>query len=372
MPSTHGRASGARRRALRIIQLVALATLLAACSGDQSVLDPQGPYAQKPDDLFMFVFWIAVVVFVLVQGLIIYTSVKFRRREGDDTLPVQTHGNTKLEIVWTVIPALILAGIAVPTIQMIFDLDEEPPGALTVEVIGHRWWWEYRYPDYGIITANELVIPEDTPIRLEMRAEEGGAADRGVLHSYWIPKLGGKQDVIPGRVVTLNIQADEPGRYLGQCAEYCGLSHANMRNRAVVYDQAGFEEWVAAQQQPAAEPAAGSPAAEGQQLFAANCAACHTINSSAVSTSDDFVNAIAPNLTHLMSRKEFAGAIFDLYVPDGNGGFTDEPNVDLLKEWLRDPPAMKAMRPADGIGMPNLNLSEDQIDKLVAYLTSLQ
>lgn len=371
MPSTNGRASRARRRALRIVQFFALAALLAACSGDQSVLDPKGPFAKGPDDLFMFVFWIAVVVFVLVQGLIVYTAVKFRQKAGDDALPVQTHGNTKLEIVWTVIPALILAAISVPTIQMIFDLDEEPPGAMTVEVIGHRWWWEYRYPDYGIITANELVIPVGVPIRLEMRAEESGAADRGVLHSYWVPKLGGKQDVIPGRMVTLNIQADTAGRYLGQCAEYCGLSHANMRNRAVALDMADFEEWVAAQQQPAAEPSDGL-AVQGRELFTANCAACHTINSSSVAGADDFTNAIAPNLTHLMSRKEFAGAIFDLYGRDADGNFTDEPNVDLLKEWLRNPPAMKAMRPADGIGMPNLNLSEDQIEVLVAYLTTLQ
>jgi cytochrome c oxidase subunit 2 len=192
-----------------------------------------------------------------------------------------------------------------------------------------------------------------------------------VLHSYWVPKLGGKQDVIPGRMVTLNIQADEPGRYLGQCAEYCGLSHANMRNRAVALDMADFEAWVAAQQQPAAEPS-DELAVQGQELFTANCAACHTINTSAVSSAEDFSNAIAPNLTHLMSRKEFAGAIFDLYQRDADGNFTDEPNVDLLKEWLRDPPAMKAMRPADGIGMPNLNLSEDQIDALVAYLTTLR
>lgn len=372
MRSTHGRARAARR--LKSIGvLLGLAVLLAACSGDQTMLEPKGPYAQDPDNLFMVVFWIAVVVFVFVQGLIILTVWKYRQRPDDDgTLPVQTHGNTRLEIFWTVIPALILAGIAVPTVQQIFDLAEEPEGALTVEVIGHRWWWEFRYPDHGIITANELVIPAGRPVRLEMRSEENGAPDRGVIHSFWIPALAGKQDVIPGRVTTLNLLADEPGRYLGMCTEYCGLSHANMRQRAVALSDADFQQWVADQQAPAAVPSSGSKEAEGQELFANACAACHQIRDAEVSGGDNFTAMQGPNLTHLMSRQEFAGAIFDLYERDGNGDFTDTPNVELLQSWLRDPGAMKAMRANEGIGMPNLGLTEDEIDKLVAYLITLQ
>ncbi len=151
------------RKLVRTALLTGLAILLTGCAGDQSMLDPKGPFAAKPDDLFMLVFWIAVVVFVLVQGLIIFTAIKYRAKDGDDSLPVQTHGNTRLEIFWTVVPALILAGIAVPTVQQVFDLAEEPAGALQVEVIGHRWWWEYRYPDSGVSTANELVIPDGRP-----------------------------------------------------------------------------------------------------------------------------------------------------------------------------------------------------------------
>ncbi len=144
--------------------VLALGLVLTACgNAPQSALDPQGPFAQKPDDLFRIVFWIAVVVFVVVQGLILFTAVKFRAKKDDDTLPVQVHGNTKLEIFWTLIPAMILAGLAVPTVKMIFELDAKPENAMTIEVIGHRWWWEYRYPGEDIITANELVIPAGVP-----------------------------------------------------------------------------------------------------------------------------------------------------------------------------------------------------------------
>jgi cytochrome c oxidase subunit 2 len=352
--------------------LLGLVVVLSACSGEQSMLDPQGPYAARPDDLFMLVFWIAVVIFVLVQGLIIYTVIRYRRKQGDDELPVQTHGNTRLEILWTVIPAMILAGIAVPTVQQVFDLSAEPPDAMTVEVIGHRWWWEYRYPDSGINTANELVIPVGQPIRLEMRSEENGLPDRGVLHSFWIPALAGKQDVIPGRVVTLNMQADEPGRYLGMCTEYCGLSHANMRQRAVALERDEFDAWVEAQQQPAVQP--DTPLQqEGATLFANNCAACHQVRDEPVASAEDFTALQGPNLTHLMSRKEFAGAIFDLYERGEDGEFLlDRPNTELLASWLRNPDELKPMRANEGIGMPNLNLTEDEIDALVAYLITLE
>jgi cytochrome c oxidase subunit 2 len=364
------------RKLARTGLLAGLAVLLGACSGDQSMLDPAGPFAAKPDSLFTLVFWIAVVVFVLVQGLIIYTAVKYRAKDGDDELPVQTHGNTRLEIFWTVVPALILAGIAVPTVQQVFDLAEEPEGAMTVEVVGHRWWWEYRYPDAGVITANELVIPVDTPIRLEMTSEDP-AADTGVIHSYWVPALAGKQDVVPGRVVTLNMQADEPGRYLGQCTEYCGLSHANMRNRAVAMEQADFDEWLANQQQAAVEPEEGSLEAQGAELFSNNCAACHQIRSEPVTGESTATSMTGPNLTHLMTRKEFAGAIFDLYLredpSDPNSPFTDEVNVEQLRAWVQNAPSQKAMRPEQGYSMPSFaNLPDEQIDALVAYLTTLE
>jgi cytochrome c oxidase subunit 2 len=355
---------------------VSLGLLLTACSMDapQSALDPAGPYARDPHNLFVIVFWIAVVIFVLVQGLILYAAVKYRAKPGDDTLPVQVHGNTKLEIFWTLVPALILAGIAVPTVRMIFQLAAEPEDAITVEVIGHRWWWEYRYPDHGdIITANELVVPAGVPVRLEMTAEEAGAPDRGVLHSFWIPKLGGKQDVIPGRVTTLNLLADSEGRYLGMCGEYCGLSHANMRARAVALSTEDFQAWVEDQQAPAAEPDA-ELARQGAELFGnlgdrRSCITCHAIRTEGGGAPGA---AVGPDLTHLMSRKEFAGAIFDLYERGPDGEFTDEPNRDVLARWLADPAAMKPMQPETGIGMPDLGLTDDEIAALVEYLVTLQ
>lgn len=391
-----------------MVGLIAVTVLLAACSGEQTMLEPAGYYAQRPDSLFKVTMWIALAVFLFVQGLILFTVVRFRRKDGDDAVPTQVHGNTRLEIVWTVIPALILAAIAVPTVQQVFELSAEPDDALVIEVIGHRWWWEYRYPDSGIITANELVFPEDTNITLEMRAEESGLPDNGVIHSYWIPALAGKQDVIPGRVVTLNMRADDPGRYLGQCAEYCGLSHAFMRNRGVVMTAEDYDQWVLEQQ--AGSPVAAAVAeanpewatnteisevvtpdgvgdlvgasdptqvAQGWASFQNNCAACHQIRADGVMSADDFNANTGPNLTHLMSRKEFAGSIFDLYEradpDDPNGGWTDQPNVEQLTAWVYDAPAEKAMRSADGIGMPSFNtLPQAEIDALVAYLLTME
>jgi len=350
-------------RAARTSVLVALAVLVAACSGEQNALDPAGPYAQRPHDLILWVFGIAVVVFVLVQGLILYTSWRFRRREGDDSMPEQTHGNTKLEVVWTVIPAIILAAIAIPTVQLIFEQMDEPEGEfLTVEVIGHRWWFEYYYPDYDIYTANEMAIPVGVPVRLEMTATDPGRAkDLGVIHSFWIPRLAGKQDLVPGHTTYLNLQADAPGRYLGQCAEYCGLSHVNMRARVVALDPADFEAWIAAQTTPAPVPAEGTLEARGRQLFGdlgarQACASCHAVWEGDGPRGP----AVGPDLTHLFSRTEFVGAIHDL-----------EPGK--LREWLANPNALKPMQyEVNGIGMPNLNLTDEELDALVAYLQTLR
>ena len=355
-----------RRRTLTTTGLgLGLALLLTACGGDQSAMSPAGPYAQGPHDLIVPVMWIALGVFILVQGLIIVAIVRFRKRkdEPEGALPQQVHGNTRLEIVWTIIPAVILAAIAVPTVQGIFEQMDEPEDedTLTVEVIGHRWWWEYYYPDHDIYTANELVMPVDRPVRLELTAADPGRSpEDGVIHSYWVPALGGKQDVVPGQVTHLNLQADEPGTYLGQCAEYCGLSHVNMRNRAIAMGDGDFDAWIEQQTTPAEVPEEGTLEAEGRQLFAdgegleRSCAACHQVWEGEGARGP----LEGPDLTHLMSRDEFAGAIFDL----------DE---EHLREWLEDPPAMKAMQPERGIGMPDLNLTDDEIDALVAYLLTL-
>jgi cytochrome c oxidase subunit II len=350
-----------RTRRIRFIGAAVVALLamtLSACSNaPQSALDPQGPYAQQPDDLFRVVFWIAVAVFILVQGLIIYAVVKFRRKPNDTDLPVQVHGNTKLEIFWTLIPALILAGIAVPTVRSVFELSAEPDDALIVEVIGHRWWWEFHYPEQGITTANELVIPAGQPVRLEMTAEEAGGPGGGaVIHSFWVPQLAGKRDVVPGRINTLNMQADEPGRYQGACAEYCGLSHANMRHYAVALAPEDFDTWISDQQQDAPTPEPGSLEERGFELVAgegASCIACHAIQGT------NAQGNVGPDLTHLMSREWFAGAIFEM---------TDE----NLTSWVKNAPEMKPMQPQAGWGMPNLGLSDEEVEAIVAYLKTLE
>ncbi len=362
-----------RRMLVRLgVPAVAALALTACGATPQSALDPQGPFAERPDDLFQIVFWIAVVIFVLDQGLIIVAVVRFRDRGGDD-LPEQIHGDTRLEIVWTIIPALILAVIAVPTVQLIFELDARPEEALTVEVIGHRWWWEFEYPaealgtDEGIVTANELVIPTGRPVTLEMTAgDPGDSLQRAVIHSFWVPKLAGKQDAVPGRTTRLNLQTDEPGRYLGQCAEYCGLSHVNMRQRVVAKEPAAFDRWVQQQVQPAPEPE-GQRAQRGRDIFMTSaCASCHTIDGTEAQGQE------GPDLTHLMSRREFAGATLDLYRRDDRGNFTDEPHVENLRAWIRDPGELKPMRPDFGVGMPDTGLTDSEVDAVVEYLVQLE
>jgi cytochrome c oxidase subunit II len=385
------------RRLFRRTSRALLATVgllaLAGCASDAPLdtFKPKGPEAQTIQDLAVPVFLVAGVVFVLVLGGILVLSLKYRdRTHGEDPVePRQTHGVIPLELGWTIVPALILAVIAPFTVATILDLAREPEGpeVIDVTVIGQQWWWEYQYDldddgEADIITANEMVIPADTPVNLSIES-------RDVIHSFWIPALNGKKDAVPGRTHELTIQADDPGQYRGQCTEFCGLSHANMRMRVYAVDQAEYDDWVAGQLAPAPVPEEGSPAAAGQQAFIQACSSCHVINGL---EPEDFagaplVSGAAPNLTHFMSRTTFAGSIFDLYLPpdgDEDAQYLDiiedgEFNRAQLEAWLRDPPGEKPMAPqpneySDGLGrgMPNLNLSESQIDELVAYLETLE
>jgi cytochrome c oxidase subunit 2 len=327
---------------LLVAGVVGIGLLLSGCAekAPQDTLRPEGKFAKQIDNLFRWPFWIAVAVFVIVEGLLLFAAVRYRHREGREDAPKQIHGNFKLETTLTALPLVILAVIAVPTVGTIFSLADRPPNALTVDVIGHQWWWEYKYPG-GVTTATELVIPVGRPVYLRMTSVD-------VIHSFWIPKLNGKRDVIPGRLQTSKVQADQPGTYLGQCTEFCGASHANMRNRAIAMTPAGFDRWLAEQQATPATPAASSAAGAGLTLFnSKGCAGCHTIDG--VSK-----GKIGPNLSHFWSRTTFAGGIFK----------TDEPDVAA---WLRDPPGEKP-----GSIMPNLHLKEDEIANLVAYLKTLK
>ena len=340
----NGFTSPTRRRRLYALAAGGLLLALSACAekAPQDTMEPAGPVSRKILHLSEPVFLIAGIVFVLVQGLVIFAVLKFRDRpDKPGPEPEQVHGNTKLEVGWTLIPALILFSIAIPTIKTIFDLSHKPANALQVTVIGHQFWWEYRYDDLGITTANELSIVAGKPVEMTLESID-------VIHSYWIPPLAGKTDVIPGRENHMSFEADKPGTYLGQCTEFCGLSHANMRARAIAYTQADFDSWVARQKSAAVTPPEGSQAAAGLALFnGKGCAGCHTVEG--VSQ-----GKVGPNLTHLQSRTTFAGSIFTL-------------NEDNLRTWLEDPPGVKP-----GSVMPDLGLTEDEITKLIAYLETLQ
>ena len=351
---------------MRRLKLAVPAALvfLAGCAKDapQDTFDVDGPIAQKIDNLQVPVFLIAGVVFVLVQGLLIATIIRHRHRPGRPD-PVQVHGNTKLEFGWTVVPALLLVGVAFPTVFTLFDLSREPKGdVLPVEVYGHMWWWEYRYPTLGISTANELHIPTGRPVRLDLHTIEPGIPPakgqefaQGVIHSFWVPKLAGKQDVVPGRVNKLTLIANKADTYDGQCAEYCNLSHANMRLKVISQTPLEFDRWVEDQKKPITLPAGGDAAA-GFELFKGKgtCIGCHTLGGV-----EGAVARVGPNLTHLMDRTTFAAGLFPV-------------TPELLKKWIADPSAMKPMRPEQGTGMPKVPLSETEIDQLVAFLETLK
>lgn len=314
--------------------------LLGACAPNapMDTLNPASDIARRIDGLWELVFWIAVVVFVLVEGAILVAVVRFRARRRED--PEQVHGNTRLEIAWTIVPALLLAALAVPTVSTIFALADQPEDAMRVTVTAHQWWWEYEYPDSGLVTANELHIPTGQTVLLTLRSND-------IIHSFWAPRLAGKQDVVPGKDNHLQIAADEPGWYEGQCAEYCGLSHSNMRLRVRAHAPEDFEAWVESQTAPPEEPTS-ELAQRGKTLFEeGQCAGCHTIEG--VSQGE-----LGPNLTHFADRDTFAGAIFKL-------------NEENLRTWLRDPPEAKP-----GALMPDLGLDDEEIDALVAYLQVLR
>jgi cytochrome c oxidase subunit 2 len=377
----------AARRWRAALLVPAAALLLAACASDAPLdtLDPKGPESRTIQDLVGPVFLIAGIVFVLVQGGVLFVAWKFRKRKDDDgSLPGQLHGNTKLEIGWTVLPALVLVGVGIASVLTLLDLEDKPADAMEVTVVGQQWWWEYRYDvDHDgtddIVTANDLVIPAGTPVSLKIQS-------RDVIHSFWIPALNGKRDAVPGREHSLLLQADEPGTFRGQCTEFCGLSHAYMRMRVVALPSADFDAWQTNQMQGAEVPD-GEQAKAGMERFRSTCSACHLIRgdggNEALRKKEGIegaalVSGAAPNLTHFASRGAFAGAIFDLWDDTNDNGEVDFDeiggvlNVADLKAWLHDPPGQKPMAPGQSRGMPNLELTDQAIDELVAYLETLE
>ena len=312
-------------------------------------MDPASAIADRLQDLFEGIFWWAVAVFMLVEGALLLTILRFRAgRSSEPAEPRHVHGNTILELVWTLAPAVVLVMIAVPTIATIWEVDQptDDPNALVIEVVGHQWWWEFRYPEYDIVTANELHLPVGRTIDLRLTSAD-------VIHSFWLPRLAGKRDVIPGRENDLWFTADSVGTYIGQCAEFCGLSHALMKLEAVVETAGDFEAWVqaqsvAAQALPEADPLA-TLVEQGAAAFArTGCVACHRVQGTPAQ------GMIGPDLSHVGSRRTIGAGIM-------------ENTAENMERWLADPPAVKP-----GSLMPNLQLSDEDIRSLTAYLSSLR
>jgi cytochrome c oxidase subunit 2 len=321
-----------------------LAFAVAGCSlreFPQSSLSPHSDYAWSIQRLLeQLTFWV-VVIFVLVQALLIYTVLRFRSRPGaPDPKPV--HGNTALEIAWTVAPAIILAVVAVPTVMTIFKTQGAPPkDAIHVTVIGHQWWWEFRYPSLGVVTGSEMHVPVGKAVAVDIETAD-------VLHSFWFPSIGGKRDAIPNHTNHLFFTADSVGVFPGQCAELCGLSHANMRMKLFVDTPESFEAWAAGQKTGPVEPDSTTLAGKGKLEFTGGaCVSCHTIQGISE-------GVIGPNLTHFGSRTSIAGAIY-------------ENNTENLAHWIATPDKRKP-----GTLMLNLGLEKNQVDALVAYLQSLK
>lgn len=352
---------------LTLLPLVVL--LLAAGPVDAqstaSTLQPAGPVAQLQHNLFMLVFWIGLGIFIAVVGIMLFAMIRFRSRGDDKRIPKQTEGSVALEIAWTIIPVILVIMIAVPTVQGIFEVSKPPEGVetLAVNVTARQWWWEFEYPEYGIVTANELHIPTGKAIDISLVSND-------VVHSFWVPNLAGKMDVNPYRpepkpdsVNRMWFQADKPGVYFGQCAEFCGVNHATMRFRVVAHDPDDFEAWLEGREisvATASLPMTGPEDYEGQaelvatgrQLFANRCAGCHLIEGGGFMELPNRSNYIGPNLTQIGSRLTIAAG-------------TLENTPENLAAWLRNPSAIKP-----GTAMSGLRLSEDEIEALVAFLHS--
>lgn len=418
------RLSPSTRKTLRFVAVVAVMFVLASCAGDAELSTREnlaGPEARDIESFMRIVLWISYAVFAGVLGVTLYAWKNFRVKGEyeDGDWPEQIHGNTKLELVWTAAPAILLIVISIFTVALHIELNEEETNKIDllvggdtvvwepqIVVVGQQWWWEYQYhfgdvdvdqervetlpaantANNGITTATQMVIPVGQEIELEVTS-------RDVIHSYWIPSLNGKRDAVPGRQsAPWKIQADEAGVYFGQCTEFCGLSHSRMRMQVIALEMPEFEAWVTAQMEGVALDAetqayidalvAGeTPTPEGATqravaTFRSKCASCHLMEGvaddlyDADAVADQLVSGAAPNLTHFASRTTFAGGIRNVYDPK-----TLEFNRNDLREWLNNPDDIKAnyTEPVSDDdsrmrGMPNLGLSTQEIDDLVALL----
>jgi cytochrome c oxidase subunit 2 len=366
----------------------ALSASLAHASLPASIFAPHSTPASEEHKLSLFVLSICALIFVGVGGLLVYALVRFRARPNDNTEPPQVFGSLQIELSWTIIPILIIVVLFLGTARVLFSIQDapKPPNALDVVVIGHQFWWEFRYPEYNVVTANELHLPLST--RDAPRSSFLKLTSADVIHSFWVPQLGGKTDLLPNRVNEMWIDPQKPGMYVGQCAQFCGPQHAKMLLRVYVDTPDEFDQWIKNQQRTQAEllqahaemismpnpgngrggtvppnspPTHGNVAAQpgeapdainarnGQLVFEQeSCISCHTISGTVAN------GRYGPDLTHLMSRATL-----------GAGAAENTPG-DLLA-WVADPNTFKP-----GCLMPAMHLSDRQNAQITAYLLTLK
>jgi cytochrome c oxidase subunit 2 len=335
------------------LRLLVVWLLLASASPGQTVhaiadiFKPLASPALAVRDLSYLVFAICGAIFVIVAGLLTYALFRFRRRASDgNSEPPQVYGSNQIEIAWTVIPILIVFVLTMATARVIGALQDksQPANALQVTVIGHQWWWEIRYPGLNIVTANELHVPVSQPGRERLAFLTLESAD--VAHSFWVPQLSGKTDVIPNRANHMWLDPRETGIYLGNCAEYCGTQHANMLIRVVADSAEDFDQWIAQQQKPATldQSSAQSRAA----FLGMACVNCHTVRGTPAH------GTFGPDLTHLMSRRTLASGM----IPNTFG---------TVFAWVGHPQAIKP-----GNLMPDMQLNDKELGQVAAYLSTLR
>jgi cytochrome c oxidase subunit 2 len=376
-------------------RLIAVGTLaiapLAWASSSTSIFSPHSTPAREVNNLSMFVLGVCALIYVGVSSLLVYAIIRFRARKGDTTEPPQVFGSTQIELSWTIIPILIIVVLFLTTARVLFNVQDapEPATALNVIVVGHQFWWEFRYPQYNVVTANELHVPLSSKVAPRPTYMKLTSAD--VMHSFWVPELAGKTDLLPNRVNEMWIDPQQPGMYVGQCAQFCGAEHAKMLLRVYVDTPEQFKQWIANQQRSQPElslqgdnaenapNAAGvvhagtnpippnSPVTRGgvssaglensqevsprvgQYVFEHEaCISCHTVTGTVAT------GRYGPDLTHLMSRATIAS------------GAAPNTREDLIR-WIGDPNQIKP-----GCLMPAMHLSNKQDEQITAYLLTLK
>lgn len=322
-----------------VVLLITALLLLTGETYPQTALSPASDVAQVSQDLFMLTVWLGLAVGLVVETMLVYTIIRYRRRLGDGR-PKQVHGNTRLEIIWTVIPTILLAVIAVPTVQGIFaTAATASANALHIKATGHQWWFEFRYTDLNITTANEIHVPAGRTVSFQL-------ASADVMHSFWIPRMIGKRDMIPNHVNNIWFKTDRVGVYPGECAEFCGISHAHMSMKLFVDSPAAFAAWVKAQQVAAVAPTTALAQRGAGVFVSSGCIACHTLMGTIGQ------GMIGPNLSHVGGRSTIGAALFA----------NTPANMAV---WIHNSSAVKP-----GSLMPPQAVSGADLTALIAYLES--